>query len=266
MMLKRVYGYGRGSTNRQELTLKAQKRETGRIAKAVWGHRGFQLGGFYGDRGIKGSVPIGERPMGSRLCMRLDRGDCVVVTKLDRAFRDAADCAAQIKAWTEQGVILHALDCGLDTSTAVGRAVAQIMGVIAEMERHRISERQRESRAQMQRDGRVAGGFKRWGLVAQAIDGKKYWVIDQEERRIMGQIVRMRDARSTYQEIADYLNEYKLIPLARKRCITKATREKGGKWEWTITSVFEACKAEVRLRKNSTSAGSGSPPRIASSQ
>jgi putative DNA-invertase from lambdoid prophage Rac len=44
--------------------------------------KGLALDAVYIERGISGSVPVAERPQGSKLCAKLERGDTVIAPKL----------------------------------------------------------------------------------------------------------------------------------------------------------------------------------------
>ena len=87
----------------------------------------------------------------------LDRGDQLVVTKLDRLGRSLEhliDLAGQLQ---ERGVDLVVLDQNIDTSTAMGRMFFQILGSITEFERALMSERTLDGLAAARARGRTGG-------------------------------------------------------------------------------------------------------------
>jgi len=250
--MKKVYCYGRGSTCKQVTTLKSQKGQTKGVARLIFKARGFAYGGFFGDRGVTGGIAIGDRPKGRKMCLRLNNGDAVVIAKIDRAFRDAADAAVTIKAWWRRGITLYAMDCGLDTSTPIGRGIASFMAVIAEMERYRISERLRERSIQLKKEGRVLSGMKQWGMKTEIrVEGfteRKYLVPDLEEREIMGIMLRLREEEEwILRDIANYLNKEGLIAKDRKNSTYK-NKKKGLPWKWSYQKVQNALAAEKALR------------------
>ena len=64
--------------------------------------------------------------------------------KLDRLFRDAADCLNVTKHWDKRNIALHLIDVGgqtIDTSSSMGRFFLTMMAGVAEMERNLIRDR-----------------------------------------------------------------------------------------------------------------------------
>jgi DNA invertase Pin-like site-specific DNA recombinase len=94
----------------------------------------------------------------------------IVALRLDRLFRDAADCLATVESWTKRGFVLHLLDVGgnsIDTSSAAGKFMLTILAAVAEMERNLIAERIRNVMSWKRRNRKVFGhepyGFARDG-------------------------------------------------------------------------------------------------------
>jgi DNA invertase Pin-like site-specific DNA recombinase len=84
-------------------------------------------------------------------------GDTFVVTKLDRLARSVThlvEIAARLQA---KKVALRILGMGIDTSTATGRMMFNIIGCIAQFEREMMLERQREGIAKAKVDGKYKG-------------------------------------------------------------------------------------------------------------
>ena len=61
---------------------------------------------------VSGSVPTAERKGFAQLLNKLEAGDVLVVTKLDRLGRNAMDVRATVEALTMQGVRVHCLALG----------------------------------------------------------------------------------------------------------------------------------------------------------
>ncbi len=97
------------------------------------------------DVNVSGSIPIRDRPKGAVLMAELRDGDYLIVSKLDRLFRDLEDCCRQGKFFRRNNIKLILGDFpDLDIHTPVGEMVLQILAVFAEFERKRIAERTRE--------------------------------------------------------------------------------------------------------------------------
>jgi DNA invertase Pin-like site-specific DNA recombinase len=77
------------------------------------------------------------------------RGDAdgLIVSKLDRLSRSVRDFAESLARFQQNGWALVVMDLGVDTSTIMGAAMAQMVSVFSELERKRIAERTREALA-----------------------------------------------------------------------------------------------------------------------
>ena len=100
---------------------------------------GLTLVAVIRDEGVSGADLLATRPGGAALLRTIARREAqhVVAVRLDRVFRDAADCIATVKAWRKAGVSVHFVDLGggaLDTSSAMGKFFLNIMATVAEME------------------------------------------------------------------------------------------------------------------------------------
>lgn len=82
-----------------------------------------------------------ERPMFTALLDELVEGDTLVVTKLDRFARTAADGVKVVKDLMARGVSVHVLNMGLVEDTPTGRLILNILLAFAEFERDNIVER-----------------------------------------------------------------------------------------------------------------------------
>jgi DNA invertase Pin-like site-specific DNA recombinase len=84
-------------------------------------------------------------------------GDSLVVTKLDRlarSMRDLLDIVGRIEA---KGAGLRILAMNLDTTTATGKLMLNVLGSVAEFERAMMLERQREGIAKAKAEGKFKG-------------------------------------------------------------------------------------------------------------
>lgn len=70
-------------------------------------------------------------------------GDTVTITKIDRAARSIADMVAITKAITDAGASLRVLDMNIDTGTASGALMLNVLSSVAQFERDLMLERQR---------------------------------------------------------------------------------------------------------------------------
>lgn len=234
-----AYGYTRGSTKPQEITLKAQAREIKRHWHYTMKHKGVAWGGIFCDKAVHGDVPLAERPMGGQLQARLESGDVVICSKLDRAFRDIADCAVTVDVWNTQKIGVVLLDVpGCDTTTSAGMVIVHIMAAFAQFEKRRIAERTKAAMAELKRQGRPCNQKKPWGK-KKVWDGKHFVLqTDEDERKIMSQIVDMYDNKNLYFDQISWALR-KLAPPHDKRC----------GHIWTHNMARDAYASEMLLRE-----------------
>ena len=88
-----------------------------------------------------------ERPEFSKLLDKLQAGDTLVVTKLDRFARTAADGAKTIQELLDRDVAVHVLNMGKADKTPMGKLMVTIMFAFAEFERDMIVERTSSGKA-----------------------------------------------------------------------------------------------------------------------
>jgi len=158
-----IYGYARVSkekkiTNGQSLEVQE------RMLKGYCDMKGLEHPVMFVEDGTSGSVPITERPEGSKLMSLLVTGDIIIVTKLDRAFRSALDALEVLKDLKAKGVQLHMLDLGGDvTADGISKLVFTILAAVAEDERDRIRRRIRDVKRDQAERGMYLGGIVPWG-------------------------------------------------------------------------------------------------------
>ncbi|WP_299822624.1 recombinase family protein [uncultured Jannaschia sp.] len=108
---------------------------------------------------VSGSVEAMKRRGFVRLVDRLEPGDTLVVTKMDRLGRNAIDVMATIARLGEMSVRVRSLDLGdADLTSVAGRMTTHILNVVAQFERELLIERTKagidRARAQGKRLGR----------------------------------------------------------------------------------------------------------------
>ena len=82
-----------------------------------------------------------KRPHLDALIQRLQTGDTLIVTKLDRFARSAAEGLSLINSLLARGVHVFILNMGLIDNTPIGKLITTILLAIAEFERDMIVER-----------------------------------------------------------------------------------------------------------------------------
>jgi putative DNA-invertase from lambdoid prophage Rac len=107
---------------------------------------------------ISGSVAAHGRPGFSKLRDRLEAGDVLVVTKLDRLGRNAMDIRSTVDELANAGVRVHCLALGgADLTSAAGRMTMNVLGAVAEFERDLLLERTAAGIERARHTGKVFG-------------------------------------------------------------------------------------------------------------
>jgi putative DNA-invertase from lambdoid prophage Rac len=147
--MSRVFAYCRVSTTDQ--TTDNQLQEIAGAGFAVDPRRAVH-------ETISGSVAASERPGFGKLMDKLEEGDVLVVTKLDRLGRNAMDVRATIEALTGLGVRVHCLALGgIDLTSPAGKMTMGVIAAVAEFERDLLIERTQAGLARAKAEGKALG-------------------------------------------------------------------------------------------------------------
>ena len=108
---------------------------------------------------ISGGVNAMQRPLFKKLVEdKMEKGDRLIVLKLDRLGRDAIDVLGTIQQLQSQGIRVMSLDLPeMDLTKPEGKMMLQIFAAFAEFEKGRIKERTMEGLAKARSKGRVGG-------------------------------------------------------------------------------------------------------------
>ena len=147
--MSRVFAYCRVSTVDQ--TTENQVRE---IAAA-----GFNItAGRTITETVSGSVAAVKREGFGLLMNKLESGDVLVVTKLDRLGRNAMDVRATVEALSGMGVRVHCLALGgVDLASPAGKMTMGVIAAVAEFERDLLIERTQAGLTRAKAEGKVLG-------------------------------------------------------------------------------------------------------------
>jgi DNA invertase Pin-like site-specific DNA recombinase len=103
---------------------------------------------------------VAEREQLNAAIEYLREGDVLVSTKLDRLARSMRHLIQIVDSVKAKGASLRILGMSLDTDTATGTMILQVLGAVAEHERASMLERQREGIARAKAEGKYKGRAK----------------------------------------------------------------------------------------------------------
>lgn len=199
------YLYTRVSTEIQVdgYSLEAQNDRIKRYAD----YEGMPIVGVYSDEGKSGKS-IEGRP---QFCEMLEAIKCgkdhvkyVLVFKLSRFGRNAADVLSSLQLMQDYGVNLICVEDGIDSSKDSGKLMISVLSAVAEIERENILIQTMEGRKQKAREGKWNGGFAPYGY--KLVNGKLE--VDKEEAEAIRIIYdKYIDTNMGATGVAKYLNQ-----------------------------------------------------------
>lgn len=209
---KQAIGYVRVSTEQQAregVSLEAQKARIQSWCDA----NGYELANVFVDAGVSGAgskvrgrssfeKTLEKRPNLKAALKAVGKGDALVSYSMSRLVRSTSDALALSELLASKKADMVSLTEKMDTTTAAGKMMFQMMAVLAEFERNLIAERTSSSLQQHKRTSRKYTRQDPYGF--QSIEGRLVQV--QQEAQIVAEIQASRTSGSTLQSIADDLN------------------------------------------------------------
>ena len=171
MRTQKCYLYTRVSTSMQVdgFSLDAQRDKLRKYAA----YQDMAIAGEYSDEGKSGKSVEG-RPEFLRMLRDIedekDRVSFVLVFKLSRFGRNAADVLTSLQKMQDFGVNLICVEDGIDSSKDSGKLMISVLSAVAEIERENILVQTMEGRKQKAREGKWNGGFAPYGY--KLVDGE----------------------------------------------------------------------------------------------
>ena len=107
---------------------------------------------------VSGSVAIAKRLEFSRLLEKMEQGDVLIVTKLDRLGRDAIDVSSTVARLEALGIRVHCLALGgVDLTSSAGKLTMGVINAVAQFERDLLIERTQSGLARAKAEGKSLG-------------------------------------------------------------------------------------------------------------
>ncbi|HAN92991.1 MAG TPA: hypothetical protein DCQ33_13060 [Nitrospira sp.] len=233
----RVIGYGRVSTEQQAqegVSLEAQRAKLTAYCDAL----DLELIEVISDAGASGSSL--KRPGIQRVLRLLEtgKGDAVLVTKLDRLTRSVKDLGFLVENYFMGGKYsLLSVGDSIDTRTAAGRMIMNILASLGQGEREAIAERTREALAEIKSQGYRFGsppyGYRRGGLDEH---GRAGFIPDEEQQKGLRRILELHDAGTGIEEIIRTVN-------------SEGLRSSRGK-RWHRPALYRLLRREGRIARH----------------
>ena len=202
----KCYIYTRVSTAVQVdgYSLDAQKEKLRKYAE----YQGFVIAGEYSDEGFSGKNIQGRfefQRMMKDIQEEKDHVQYVLVFKLSRFGRNAADVLNSLQIMQDFGANLICVEDGIDSSKDAGKLMISVLSAVAEIERENIRVQTMAGREQKAREGRWNGGFAPYGY--KLVDGNLEIAEDEVEiiRIIFDRFIHTSEGING---VANYLNNH----------------------------------------------------------
>src|SRR2546428_32829 len=198
---KRVALYSRVSTEdqaRQGFSLAAQARRLHSFAHA----QRWTVSGEYVDDGYSGRDL--RRPEYGRMLTERDRWDAILVLKMDRIHRNSRHFMGMMDDLARWGKDFVSATESLDTSTATGRFVADMLQRIAQLESEQTGERVLMGMREAVEEGKFLGMSNPYGYRYDS--ASKNLIVVPAEAEVVREIYRLRGGGNTLREISENLN------------------------------------------------------------
>lgn len=202
----KCYIYTRVSTAVQVdgYSLDAQKEKLRKYAE----YQGFVIAGEYSDEGFSGKNIQGRfefQRMMKDIQEEKDHVQYVLVFKLSRFGRNAADVLNSLQIMQDFGANLICVEDGIDSSKDAGKLMISVLSAVAEIERENIRVQTMAGREQKAREGKWNGGFAPYGY--KLVDGNLEIAEDEVEiiRIIFDRFIHTSEGING---VANYLNNH----------------------------------------------------------
>ena len=202
---KKCYIYTRVSTAIQVdgYSLDAQKDKLRKYAE----YQDMTIVSEFSDEGFSGKN-IKGRPEFTRMMEKIESGedgvDFVLVFKLSRFGRNAADVLNSLQTMQDYGVNLICVEDGIDSSKDAGKLMISVLSAVAEIERENIRTQTMAGREQKAKEGKWNGGFAPYGY---KLENGQLLIADDEVEIIRIIYDRYIHTNSGINGVASYLND-----------------------------------------------------------
>ncbi|MBO4839212.1 MAG: recombinase family protein [Lachnospiraceae bacterium] len=193
-------------------SLDAQREKLRKYAE----YEDMAVAGEYSDEGFSGKNIQGRREF-QRMLSDIQEGkdgvNFVLVFKLSRFGRNAADVLNSLQTMQDFGVNLICVEDGIDSSKDAGKLMISVLSAVAEIERENIRAQTMAGREQKAKEGKWNGGFAPYGY--QLVNGELQIAEDEAEviRIIFDRYIHTNEGING---VASYLNKHGYVKKMRQ--------------------------------------------------
>lgn len=248
----KVYGYCRASTEGQEGSIPTQEKQITEYCERI----GIDKPDFlFSDPAVSGRKSLHDRPSGRQLLSRIEKGDYLIVTNLDRLSRSLRDTVFVLDSLQKKNIRFHVISFGggaVDFTSPQGRFLVHVLAATAEFVCGLIRERTKIGLAMARKKRKVTKfackpsspgyGYQwimGWEKTPEGSKFGKIRVVDEKEMELMDKMVELfYEKKWTKEYIAAYL-EVKGVPCLDKRS--------GNSISWSRKRVYDMVKCRMKM-------------------
>ena len=175
--------------------------------------KGWYLSESLLDRNCSWSQQFHQRPQGKLLLNRLEPGDVVLVSKLERIASSSQEALQLIRRLRERRVQLHVVELRGDaTDVDVTLGLEQAGELFSGLEKRKSTERIKSVKQRQRKQGRYLGGSRPFGYM---IHENGRLVEDPNEQRVLKEIVDLKKQGKSLRAISNEVST-PLVPISFK--------------------------------------------------
>ena len=156
--------------------------------------------------------------------LKAGEAQALLIYKLDRLTRSVKDLGSLVEFFEKKNITLISAQDSINTGTAAGRMVLNILGSVAQWEREVIGERTKSAMSVLKDQGRYTGGHVPFGFRLE----NGFLVEDEKEQEALQLMKELRKRGMSYRAIVKELND-------------QGVNSKAGK-KWHVPTVVKALK------------------------
>ena len=153
-----------------------------------------------------GGLLLKQRHQGMLLSTKLQKGDSIICSALDRYSRSHYGLVSDVELYKKKGVSLIFSDLGnVVASDSLGSVFYQILSVMSEWYRKSLSEKQLVAKEKLRSQGKYLGGRVQYG---KDIGENNQLIVSEKQQRELNLILSLRAKGNTYKEVKEHLERY----------------------------------------------------------
>jgi len=197
-----IYGYLRKSNEeRSESSFDTQKHKINGYCSI----HNLKVDEWFEDI-CSGGLLLKQRQQGMLLSTKLQKGDTIICSALDRYSRSHYGLVNDVHLYKKKSINLVFSELGnVCASDSLGSVFYQILSIMSEWYRQSLSEKQLVAKQKLRSQGKYLGGRVSFG---KDIGENNQLIVSEKQQRELNLILSLRAKGNTYREVKEHLERY----------------------------------------------------------